>query len=302
MHPVDDRLRRLFSLRALRTQCLCYAVTALLCSAPQNAAGEDRASSLRGSINALDSARRTALGELDTLPETTREKGDYRDFIVYLNTRIVAYCMELAEHGGGAALEGLPCPSASAEGATGTPTVAAETTFNAPGSTAVEARTRAEQTAELDGELLAALGDFDDMLLQEEGRIAARVPRQRVSSNSSQAAASSSGGTSGEAGEFSAASSGDEGDQNGGTNAGETAEGGGSAGSGPGAHPGAQGSAGAGSSTKASRDGVPGGKLPPPEDDDIVARQLREAADKESDPELKKKLWEEYWKYKGRRG
>jgi hypothetical protein len=45
--------------------------------------------------------------------------------------------------------------------------------------------------------------------------------------------------------------------------------------------------------------GAPGGKLPPPEDDDIVARQLREAAEKEPDPELKKKLWEEYWKYKG---
>lgn len=45
--------------------------------------------------------------------------------------------------------------------------------------------------------------------------------------------------------------------------------------------------------------GAPGGKLPPPEDDDIVARQLREAAEKEPDLELKKKLFEEYWKYKG---
>ena len=32
--------------------------------------------------------------------------------------------------------------------------------------------------------------------------------------------------------------------------------------------------------------------------DDIVARQLKEAAEKETDPELKKKLWEEYRKYK----
>ena len=39
----------------------------------------------------------------------------------------------------------------------------------------------------------------------------------------------------------------------------------------------------------------------PPEsdqDDDIVARQLREAAEKETDPELKKKLWKEYEDYK----
>jgi hypothetical protein len=34
------------------------------------------------------------------------------------------------------------------------------------------------------------------------------------------------------------------------------------------------------------------------DDDDIVARQLREAAEKETDPELKEKLWEEYEAYK----
>jgi hypothetical protein len=33
-------------------------------------------------------------------------------------------------------------------------------------------------------------------------------------------------------------------------------------------------------------------------DDDIVARQLREAAEKETDPVLKEKLWDEYRKYK----
>ena len=33
-------------------------------------------------------------------------------------------------------------------------------------------------------------------------------------------------------------------------------------------------------------------------DDDVVARQLREAAEKETDPLLKEKLWEEYRKYK----
>jgi len=32
--------------------------------------------------------------------------------------------------------------------------------------------------------------------------------------------------------------------------------------------------------------------------DDIVARQIREAAEQETDPELKKKLWEEYYNYK----
>jgi hypothetical protein len=33
-------------------------------------------------------------------------------------------------------------------------------------------------------------------------------------------------------------------------------------------------------------------------DDDVVARQLREAAMKEEDPELREKLWDEYREYK----
>ena len=33
-------------------------------------------------------------------------------------------------------------------------------------------------------------------------------------------------------------------------------------------------------------------------DDDVVARQLREAAMKEKDPQLQEKLWQEYRDYK----
>ena len=39
--------------------------------------------------------------------------------------------------------------------------------------------------------------------------------------------------------------------------------------------------------------------LPDAKDDDIIARQLREAAMAEPDPELREKLWEEYRRYKG---
>ncbi|MFC1813141.1 hypothetical protein ACFL03_10675 [Thermodesulfobacteriota bacterium] len=52
-----------------------------------------------------------------------------------------------------------------------------------------------------------------------------------------------------------------------------------------------------------SREGVEGSNRHPqnrfdPKNDDIVARQLREAAENESDPELREKLWKEYEKYK----
>lgn len=39
--------------------------------------------------------------------------------------------------------------------------------------------------------------------------------------------------------------------------------------------------------------------IPDARDDDIIARQLREAAMAESDPELREALWEEYRRYKG---
>jgi len=44
--------------------------------------------------------------------------------------------------------------------------------------------------------------------------------------------------------------------------------------------------------------GAPPSSYTPSPDDDIVARQLREAAEKETDPELKAKLWKEYEEYK----
>ncbi len=38
--------------------------------------------------------------------------------------------------------------------------------------------------------------------------------------------------------------------------------------------------------------------IPSGDDDDVVARQIREAAIRETDPELQERLWEEYRKYK----
>ncbi len=61
------------------------------------------------------------------------------------------------------------------------------------------------------------------------------------------------------------------------------------------------------SRNSSSTSGPPGegaeGAATPPDvgdgsDDDIVARQLREAAQNEKDPELQEKLWQEYRKYK----
>ena len=42
--------------------------------------------------------------------------------------------------------------------------------------------------------------------------------------------------------------------------------------------------------------------IPSGEDDDIIARRLRKAAESETDPELKEKLWKEYRDYKENTG
>lgn len=54
---------------------------------------------------------------------------------------------------------------------------------------------------------------------------------------------------------------------------------------------------GAASGTGATAKDIPDGS-----DDDIVARRLRKAAEQETDPELKEKLWKEYIEYKKNAG
>ena len=55
---------------------------------------------------------------------------------------------------------------------------------------------------------------------------------------------------------------------------------------------------GEGSENRGTHSVPPPVDIPSGEDDDVVARQLREAAQKERDPVLREKLWDEYRKYK----
>ena len=52
------------------------------------------------------------------------------------------------------------------------------------------------------------------------------------------------------------------------------------------------------SSKQASGSGAGHKKQVQGNDDDIVARRLRKAAEEETDPELKERLWKEYHDYK----
>lgn len=261
---------------------------------------------LRQSVLALDSAWSMALKDLQQKKEKgalqDTERKDYAKFITFLSGRIDDYCRQLEQAGGPAATENLPCPQQS-DG---------EAVLEKPA-----AQTASEQVAALDQSLTQSLGSFDDQLLNEEKRIARRMPRQRESSQGSGSSSDSGHGTFSQSG-----GSGTEGGTSGASSTGTQAGGGNATagntssrqdGNGQGQAPGedhsgnsaggqegntAAGGAGAGTDKPGGASGS--GAMPSIESgyDDIVARQLREAAEKETDPELKEKLWEEYRKYK----
>lgn len=293
--------------RVIRSGCQALLLMILCTAPPLHAAERQHIESMRQSVLALDSARQTALDEISSSTLSREENDDYKDFIAYLNTRIVNYCMELTEQGGATAVQDLPCPEAPISGKSANGEAATEETFiYLPVFEPQETHTRAEQTASMDQQLFAALGEFDELLLKEEEKVSARVPSQRESGSNGRGGSSGSGGSSGGTGGSGAGTGEQGGDGTTTADAGET--GAGSAETAQtarnGSSPGTESTDGAGAGAGDARIdhstyGAPGGKLPPPEDDDIVARQLREAAEKETDPELKKKLWEEYWKYKG---
>jgi hypothetical protein len=134
------------------------------------------------------------------------------------------------------------------------------------------------EVAKLEKSLSDALGEFDGKLLSEQERLAARIPKQREGS-----AGASGGGYGAEGPLGGVAGDGYEGS--------EGQEGDGRAGAG------GQGQYGS-VATGGGKSAPAGGRSTIDTDDDIVARQLREAAENETDPDLKEKLWQEYRKYK----
>ena len=134
--------------------------------------------------------------------------------------------------------------------------------------------TAAEQVAILDRQLEESTRDFDGIIYDEEQR-QREAARDRAAQTAQKTASPSE------------------------TNEGEEPSfGGGMASAG-------SGSVGGGIGGRSGAPPADGAKYPPPpdipngNDDDVVARQLREAAMREPDPAIREKLWAEYRKYKG---
>ncbi len=193
------------------------------------------------------------------------EADDYQAYIAGLRDRLTQDCNAVRLSGGELPAD-IDCPKQLATGA-------APVKYDS-----VKTTTQGEKTDSLDAELESGLGDYDDLLLREQARVKADKPRSEIG---------------GEGGGLAEGAEGAEGEASGdadsaGTDAGQAAD----------ARV-EQPPAATGSST--GKQTVAGGQpdnIPDGDDDDVVARQLRKAAEQETDPELKKKLWEEYRKYK----
>ncbi len=272
----------------MRFSVSCFCWFLLFCSYCFGGAGNtpDQSpefSSIRITVVALDSAKQRVLLDLAKAGLTNSEITEYRDFVAYLNSRIADCCRQLIAEGGSEAAAGLPCPS---------PAELSAPKFFLPPPSGV---TSEEQGDKLDNDFMDALADFDDMLLKEDDKMASYVPSSRESGNDK--TGSGRGGMSGADGRGISENRG-------------IPETGQSVAEEGGAQQALDKTTAEQTETVGTQAEMAGGKgagespgnLPPPEDDDIVARQLREAAQKETDPELKKKLWKEYWKYKGRQG
>ncbi len=267
------------------------AVLVMVLASPVIAAQEADLQQLRRGVLALQQVLSRVERELAARHAAVDDREE-RLFLVFLRSRISEECHRLLAAGGRLAVAGLDCPAGGA---------------SLPGQAEPVARSSAEEVELLDRQLARDLGAFDEMLLAEEKRLAARVPRQRASAGGRSGNGRSGEGRAGAAGAGTAGggttdAAGGHGSDQGQGRDGTTGTPGavGHAASGR-EQGGGKGRTGAGVAGRDADGGRPADTGAMAADDDIVARQLREAAEKEADPELKKRLWQEYRKYRAGR-
>ncbi len=234
---------------------------------------------LKQSIIALDKTRTNIIYELKTQQYpilTKQEKHEYNIFIDYITLQINHYCSKLIIAKENNLLKNLPCDINSNLG------------IETPGK---ELKSTEEQIDLLDEVLISSLSDFDEMLLDEENKLnnkkmSVKDANQKselevyienhenstadVKSKSKSKSKSKKQNHKNSDAKKDASEQITEHHSSGkyGRNSGNIKQ-----------------------SESESRRIIKG-------DDDIVARQLREAAEEETDPELKRKLWQEYDNYR----
>ena len=213
---------------------------------------------------------------------------EFAGFVAGLKRQVIEGCEAVRQRGGDASQHGVDCVKLTREPASAT---SADVTIPKREATGEEQKKALKQ------ELETVFAGFDELLLKEQETLKEQeIARQSNGSRGGAGSGTAEGSEAAAEGE--AAAAGDEA-----AATGEEAA-----------------AAGDKAADQASKDGPMQGRAEPgagpgmqkqgdmPEfekgdvgsgsDDDVVARQLREAAEAETDPVLKAKLWEEYRKYK----
>jgi hypothetical protein len=224
-------------------------------------------------------------------PETdpgsyTAEQADYADWIQQLSEQFALHCRELTSQSPDLIPADIPCAEFNLA-------------YTAPAGIEIEhENSDGEQIAASVSKFDKSLGQFDEKLLREQDRVKARKPQASVEDSGGGDGSDSGSGTGSGAESGESENGATEGEQSGDQSEGQSNEQGGEqsneqgSGTSSGGDQDASGSRGGSSRSSAPPD------TPDGHDDDVIARQLREAAEKETDPELKRKLWEEYKRYK----
>jgi hypothetical protein len=204
------------------------------------------------------------------------EVADFADWISQLRDQLFDDCQKLAAISSAPLPADLPCSRLSARNP-------------APAKIDITAEaTEAQKTKQLTDQLNGSLGEFDERLLREQDRIKARTPQTETTASSKSGGAyvadqaDDSGNTLDNTGD-----GGQAGQQS--QRAGETDN--------EGTRTASNGMGTPASSSSGTEGSIPE-DIPDGSDDDIIARQIREAAEKETDPELRAKLWDEYRRYR----
>ena len=228
---------------------------------------------LKKTVSLLIEARNNIVAQYEIRQQQVASPAETEElsiFLEYLDGRIIHYCRELHRLYGETSIADSPCPGYIAE----TDSI---TKFN-PGELMAQP-TEKEAEAELQGSFEESLHQFDEMLLKEQEKIAGTVPRLREAASGAMA-----GNGSGRDTDESLAGNTSSQRENNRQNPDSKA-------------PSGMIPAGGNSVTK-HKPPTEGSRDLSQTDDDIIAKQLREAAEQEADPEVKEKLWEEYRKYK----